>query len=57
MYPCHQCNLNAGQQSYSKTHIESVHEKVNVNTKQLLLIIPRAQQFIWGSTTSTRHCI
>ena len=34
MYPCHQCNLNAGQQSYLKTHIESVHEKFNVNTKQ-----------------------
>ena len=28
MYPCHQCNLNVGQQSYLKTHIESVHKKV-----------------------------
>ena len=28
MYPFHQCNLNAGQQSYLKTHIEMVHEKV-----------------------------
>ena len=28
MYPCHQCNLNAGRQSYFEINIESVHEKV-----------------------------